>query len=124
MSRTPVLEMRSIAKTFGNFHALKGVDLTVFPVLDFFVLVFLILMLHDIDCSAQDPQGGLFLERMVDRGFVGLAITCQVPQLVAFLPRDHFQPLVGLQIERHGSAKLHHHRLLGATRRTAKNQQT
>ena len=31
MSRTPVLEMRSIAKTFGNFHALKGVDLTVFP---------------------------------------------------------------------------------------------
>ena len=31
MSRTPVLEMRHIAKTFGNFHALKGVDLTVFP---------------------------------------------------------------------------------------------
>ncbi len=31
MSRTPVLEMRNIAKTFGNFHALKGVDLTVFP---------------------------------------------------------------------------------------------
>ena len=31
MSRTPVLEMRSIAKTFGSFHALKGVDLTVFP---------------------------------------------------------------------------------------------
>ena len=31
MSRTPVLEMRGIAKTFGNFHALKGVDLTVFP---------------------------------------------------------------------------------------------
>ncbi len=31
MSRTPVLEMRRIAKTFGNFHALKGVDLTVFP---------------------------------------------------------------------------------------------
>ena len=30
MSRTPVLEMRSIAKTFGSFHALKGVDLTVF----------------------------------------------------------------------------------------------
>lgn len=31
MSRTPVLEMRNIAKTFGNFHALKGVDLTVWP---------------------------------------------------------------------------------------------
>ncbi|MBO2931144.1 ATP-binding cassette domain-containing protein, partial [Metapseudomonas otitidis] len=31
MSRTPVLEMRNIAKTFGHFHALKGVDLTVYP---------------------------------------------------------------------------------------------
>jgi len=31
MSRTPVLEMRNIAKTFGSFHALKGVDLTVYP---------------------------------------------------------------------------------------------
>ncbi|WP_312229688.1 sugar ABC transporter ATP-binding protein [Pseudescherichia sp.] len=31
MSRTPVLEMRSIAKAFGKFYALKGVDLTVWP---------------------------------------------------------------------------------------------
>lgn len=29
MSRTPVLEMRNIAKAFGKFYALKGVDLTV-----------------------------------------------------------------------------------------------
>ena len=31
MSRTPVLEMRNIAKAFGKFYALKGVDLTVWP---------------------------------------------------------------------------------------------
>ena len=31
MSRTPVLEMRNIAKAFGKFYALKGVDLTVYP---------------------------------------------------------------------------------------------
>jgi ribose transport system ATP-binding protein len=28
---TPVLEMRNIAKAFGKFYALKGVDLTVWP---------------------------------------------------------------------------------------------
>jgi ribose transport system ATP-binding protein len=31
MSKTPVLEMRNIAKVFGKFYALKGVDLTVYP---------------------------------------------------------------------------------------------
>ncbi|WP_279050418.1 sugar ABC transporter ATP-binding protein [Cedecea davisae] len=31
MSRVPILEMRNIAKSFGKFYALKGVDLTVFP---------------------------------------------------------------------------------------------
>ena len=31
MSRTPVLEMRNVAKAFGKFYALKGVDLTVWP---------------------------------------------------------------------------------------------
>ena len=31
MSTTPVLEMRNIAKAFGKFYALKGVDLTVWP---------------------------------------------------------------------------------------------
>jgi ribose transport system ATP-binding protein len=31
MNRTPVLEMRNIAKAFGKFYALKGVDLTVWP---------------------------------------------------------------------------------------------
>ncbi len=31
MNQTPVLEMRNIAKAFGKFYALKGVDLTVFP---------------------------------------------------------------------------------------------
>lgn len=30
MSKTPVLEMRNIAKVFGKFYALKGVDLTVY----------------------------------------------------------------------------------------------
>ncbi len=31
MTATPVLEMRHIAKAFGKFYALKGVDLTVWP---------------------------------------------------------------------------------------------
>lgn len=31
MSRTPILEMRDIAKAFGKFYALKGVSLTVYP---------------------------------------------------------------------------------------------
>ncbi|EES6564887.1 ATP-binding cassette domain-containing protein [Escherichia coli] len=31
MNSTPVLEMRNIAKAFGKFYALKGVDLTVYP---------------------------------------------------------------------------------------------
>ena len=31
MQGTPVLSMRNIAKTFGKFYALKGVDLTVWP---------------------------------------------------------------------------------------------
>ncbi|MCE0801437.1 sugar ABC transporter ATP-binding protein [Buttiauxella sp. S04-F03] len=31
MSSVPILEMRNIAKSFGKFYALKGVDLTVFP---------------------------------------------------------------------------------------------
>ncbi|MEZ2575546.1 sugar ABC transporter ATP-binding protein [Buttiauxella ferragutiae] len=31
MSHVPILEMRNIAKSFGKFFALKGVDLTVFP---------------------------------------------------------------------------------------------
>ncbi len=31
MSKVPILEMRNIAKSFGKFYALKGVDLTVFP---------------------------------------------------------------------------------------------
>ena len=31
MIATPVLEMRHIAKAFGKFYALKGVDLTVWP---------------------------------------------------------------------------------------------
>ena len=31
MQGTPVLSMRNIAKVFGKFYALKGVDLTVWP---------------------------------------------------------------------------------------------
>ncbi len=31
MQGTPVLSMRNIAKAFGKFYALKGVDLTVWP---------------------------------------------------------------------------------------------
>ena len=35
MPNVPVLEMRNIAKVFGKFYALKGVDLTVWPGEDF-----------------------------------------------------------------------------------------
>ena len=31
MAATPILEMRKITRRFGNFYALKGVDLTVYP---------------------------------------------------------------------------------------------
>ena len=31
MTATPILSMREITRRFGNFYALKGVDLTVYP---------------------------------------------------------------------------------------------